>query len=237
MRSTNLSNQKKQIIVGSIANALKDDILDFRDEKKLLTNNCEPGLKWDYINTNIISRLSGDDFVVAPFDRRIWKMILIYDVQTQCLYTLMRTKTFFDLKDRYGKRIKPHYSDSFCTLNEELSEESQQMSFLEANEKFDEEALRRTIEDAKEALGVDRISGYKIITFLEEQMELVKVEVMSIDRNYNIFHVENWNDLIVPNYKIVDTGNNNTVNQNEYEEELNIKVKQTKIKKENNNET
>lgn len=104
-------------ITRSVKEACIDDMKKFHESYNLLTRNGEPGLKWDFINTNIEKYFKEDTYKTLLVKRGYWNQIVIYNLYDKRLYFVMRENRYKEVK-RDKKRKNLHLIQMLGSVNE-----------------------------------------------------------------------------------------------------------------------
>lgn len=184
-------------IVHSIADAgeqTKEEI----ERANLKTGNGTPGRIWDFVNTNLCSRLDFVDCMAHTQKRGCWEMVFIYDPNTEYIYTVMREKRYSQLRAEIRKRKNMHYLDILARhVNADLTSPQGQLSF-DAVEFQDGSKLKEKFADlVQNFMGQESvIKRYVLILFDESQFELHSVRAVTVDSNLNVVDEADWSEFI-----------------------------------------
>ena len=182
--------------IGAAEHVCKDELASF----DCPTDNGNDGMCWNFINREIIRVLEGGRFQITVMRRGIWKLIGIYDKQTKYFYTLMRNKTFNNLRKNASKKLM-HYMNALSRLNSKLSEE---YDLLEEQLILGEEfSLGKTyLAKLDDVLGVllkdivGDINAYALISFDMHYGQVCQLEGIIPSVGMNYFARENWTEYI-----------------------------------------
>ena len=192
---TCLSEAEIRKIIKAVSTAVKDDVNELYADKGYVTNNAMGNLKWDCINTNLCDTLDKEKFEVKILDRRIWKLVLIYNKQNRELYSLMRKPNYYTVKDNRAKRKNPHYLDSLVVINPEICEESEQMSLFKTQPELTQDKINDLLQEILKLFS-GTVSKYFLFLFVEENMEIVKFEAYQLDKMLNRYDMADYSELI-----------------------------------------
>ena len=136
----------KECIVDAILSGLEKSH-DYFTSNRTITNNGREGERWNYINEEVKNTLS-DKFEVSLCKRRIWEIILIYDKETKCLYSLMKDKRLGELREEI-KSNGMHYATVLATyINSHFQYEVQeQMTFIDESDSLYDEKLEENFKE------------------------------------------------------------------------------------------
>jgi len=204
-----LSKNFKKYIPDRINYSL-EIMLNEKNKTILGTNNRLIPTFWDTLNGEII-KYSVNDTSISVFiaKRGKWEFILIFDNNTQILYSLMKETNFKILQKNVSKRLAPHYGDILArTFNKNLKDLGQV--------KFDaySQSEPNTFSDDKINFAVDNIlvnlnqpksviKNHAFILFDTAKSEIVKIRCVLINNNFDVCFEENWNNYIIANYNMV----------------------------------
>ena len=93
----------------------------FHESYKLTTRNGDPGVRWDFINTNIEYNFKDNIYKTLLVKRGYWNQIVVYNTYDKRLYFLMRENRYKEVK-REKKRKNLHLIQMLGSVNEEKSE-------------------------------------------------------------------------------------------------------------------
>lgn len=110
-------------ITKSIRKAYGGDMANFYDRYSLITNNAEPGLRWDFINTNIGEQFKDEIYKILLVQRGYWNQVLIYNNRDKRLYFIMREDRYKEV-GRDKKRKSLHLVQILASVNEEEESEA-----------------------------------------------------------------------------------------------------------------
>ena len=186
------------VVVECIYNAIGDGIKEDIALHKLRTHNSIPSRIWDLINTNICERLNTYDCTTTTPKRGPWEIVVIFEKETEYIYTIMREKRFRELKKSIPKRNRMHYIDLFAHhLNPDLLAPVGQTTMIPV--RFDDEdklmeSIQRILagfsEEARE------IKRHALILFESSNYDLTSVRVAIVDTNLDIVAEQDWSKYI-----------------------------------------
>lgn len=155
-----------QLLFQNVFTALSEVSEDYQSfESKFITktHNAKPGLRWDFVNSNVIEKLSVLNIEVAVTQRGAWEMVVIFSKEDNCIFTLMRRSRLEAILINPEKNA-PMYLRALTTLNEDLGLGNPVLFEIES----DKSGLLFVLNKLCQNL-TSNISGqkpnYKIITF------------------------------------------------------------------------
>ena len=217
--------------------AVRDGLMRTQEEiyaSGTLTSNRVHMQKWDYIATSLKNYFSSDArFIFIPLDRGLFKPVMIFDVESKTLYTIMKEQNFNNLTDRKSV-VKSHYIDALLDYNYGYQTEPLQIDIFDYPNLFSTNA-KHQINDLKikieSLLKVDDINKYITIVVDFTGFALSDVKAVLCSKWLNIIASESWADYITPSYEEIEV----LSEEEEYVQESNIKDKisiGSKIKRE-----
>lgn len=238
MIKINISEKNAHEIVTCIEEAINDNIREDIANNDLTTTNSVPSRIWDFINRNLKRNLNFDDCIVADTNRGPWQMTVLYDRDSQCIYTFMREKRFREIKRAQTKRNKMHYVDMLAKqFNSDLVCQYQQTSFFENHKFDDEDKLSELVQQLLKNLVSDLslVKNHVIVLFDTVGFELISVRAVMITPSLDIAKNSdaNWSNYISHNSIIVDKVDNINYPQNVPNRGLKLTAKATQRKQSN----
>lgn len=177
---------------------------EYLKEHNLPTNNGHDGVKWNFINKQVISKFNSDRFAINVTSRGIWEFILIFDKVTGFLFTLMRDKNFINLQKNADKNLY-HYLNALSRYNKDLYKEY--IPVYEQGDLFDEIEFEESYYDDLDKISEKLtrkielcIKRYALITFTEENGQATKLRCIIPTVGMNYFALENWSEYIGAQY-------------------------------------
>lgn len=110
-------------ITRSVKEACIDDMKKFHESYNLVTRNGDPGLKWDFINTNIEKSFKEDMYKTLLVKRGYWNQVVIYNLYDKRLYFVMMENRYKEVS-RDKKRKNLHLIQMLGSVNEEDESEA-----------------------------------------------------------------------------------------------------------------
>lgn len=200
-KAINLEEEFKRLIVQGIQNGL-DQYREYKIENKTITNLGSIGTKWDKINTECSYALPKNKFDVVACKRGVWELILIYDKETNNLFTLMKEQRFETLLKSINVN-KVHYLEALtmCNINdtEEYIEQTTFFNELTDNKK---EKIEKTLEVMLKKID-GKIKKNILVRFNDREFELSSITASIMTPYLTIITQENWAEYIQPKYDIV----------------------------------
>lgn len=199
--SIDLNFDEKEYIVDSILSGLEKSH-DYFISNRTITNNGREGERWNYINEEVKNILP-EKFHVCLCQRKIWGIILIYDKETKCLYSLMKDKRLRELRGDIDSNGM-HYAAVLANqLNSNLQYEVQdQMSFIDDKYNLYDEKIEESFIDITKNIPGD-INKYVMITFTNKNNELTSISGIVVSPKLDSIYEESWSDMIKPKYDVV----------------------------------
>lgn len=115
-----------QLITKSVKKVYHRDMLDFHKHYNLITRNGDPGIRWDFINTNIDNNFKGEIYKTLLVKRGYWNQIVVYNTYDKRLYFVMRETRYKDVK-RDKKRTNLHLIQILGAVNESDKSEASEI--------------------------------------------------------------------------------------------------------------
>jgi|GEM_PF-5510926 len=111
-----------QQVFQNIAQAIKDVHGQIRSETSemlgLRTHNSKHFLTWDQLFTALIENFEGSGLVVSLTKKSgPWQFVLLYDIESKSLISILKDKRLADLKLERQNRLVPHYQDALNSIN------------------------------------------------------------------------------------------------------------------------
>lgn len=168
------------LITKSVKKAYDKDMIDFHNHYKLTTRNGDPGIRWDFINTNIEENFNKDMYKTLLVKRGYWNQIVVYNTYDKRLYFIMRENRYKEVK-KDKKRKNLHLIQMLGLVNEKDKSEAKMIL---------KQKLPEYISKAKE---------YILITYeYNENNNKYDFKVRKITSKFKCKYEEKWgSDLIV----------------------------------------
>lgn len=218
--------EDRKRIVRALQNGL-EKFEEYISNNKTITKIGHMGTKWDMINTECQKAMLKSEYDVVVCKRGIWQLLLIYDRNTNTLYTLMKEKRYEDLC-KTVKSNKVHYLEAITTVNKDLlKEKHEQVTFFEEFNKLKMEKMETTLKQLLNNID-GQVKKHVLITFTDKNLELYSISALIVTPSLQILHKENWTEYIEPKYSL--DSNNIDINNDENEEiKLGLKVQKEDI--------
>ncbi|MFI3174579.1 MAG: DUF5986 family protein [Bacillota bacterium] len=187
-------------IVKAISEVVGDGIQEIMNG--LETTNSESALFWDLLNTELVKAFATGDCMAYKVKRGPWQMILLYEKESKCLFSIMREQRFKEIVAERPKRRKMSYLDMLThTFNSDLQSQSTQLSlFSDAPlKKFeDEHLLKIQVEKLTKEIQEDSavIQRYVLVLFDAKDYQLKSVRATMVDSNLNVVSEKKWTEYI-----------------------------------------
>ncbi len=238
MHYANISDNFKKQITYLVEEAVGDDIQ--QDVRRLKTRNSEPTRIWDLLNTKLIDQLDVETTQVATADRKIWRMVIIYEKSSECIFTFMREKRFAEIQRNRSKRECMHYLDLVAEyFNADLQPEEEQIKFsdcLEQHTFADESKLMEHVQDLLRDLSddIDVVRHHVLVLFDASAYQLHSIRAVMITPALEIACEEDWSQFISHQESmIVDTVSDSEAPENQPNRGLSLKTKALNRKDQN----
>lgn len=218
--------EDRKRIVQALQNGL-EKFEEYISNNKTITKIGHMGTKWDMINTECQKAMLKSEYDVVVCKRGIWQLLLMYDRNTNTLYTLMKEKRYEDLcKTVKGNKV--HYLEAITTVNKDLlKEKHEQVTFFEEFNKLKMEKMETTLKQLLNNID-GQVKKHVLITFTDKNLELYSISALIVTPSLQILHKENWTEYIEPKYSL----DSNNIDINNYENEdikLALKVQKEDI--------
>lgn len=106
-----------QCIIKSVNKVYDKDMVEFHKKYNLITRNGDPGIRWDFINTNINEIFNDDNYKTLLVKRGYWNQIVVYNISDKRLYFVMRESRYKDVK-KDKKRTNLHLIQILGSVND-----------------------------------------------------------------------------------------------------------------------
>lgn len=155
-----------QLLFQNVFAALSEVSEDYQSfESKIITktHNSKPGLRWDFINTNIIEKLENLNIEAAVTQRGFWEMVIILSKEDNCIFTLMRKNRLDSILVNPEKNA-PVYLRALTMLNEDLGLGTPELFEIETDKNDLVFVLNKLCQNLTSSFSEQK-QIYKIITF------------------------------------------------------------------------
>lgn len=112
-----------RLITKSVKKVYDKDMIEFHKHYNLTTRNGDPGMRWDFINTNIEESFKDEIYKTLLVKRGYWNQIVIYNIHDKRLYFVMREYRYKDVK-KDKKRKNLHLIQILGSVNEKDKSEA-----------------------------------------------------------------------------------------------------------------
>lgn len=205
-----LGDSNKSIIANAIADSFGSDVNEAVNIR-LKTFISRPFLSWDLLNTKIINSLDHEKFECHISKRGYWKLLLICDVQTGTIFSIMKDDRLTEIRNK--NRKVPHYIDILASINSELKAQNKQIAFNNfGRNKFDKSLLSEYLDKLVNGLS-HQITTHAIITFSLHSGELTLINASILDSALDIVYEEPWNQYIIRDYSHLLASNSSVIRQ------------------------
>ncbi len=202
-----LADTHKTIIIDSIAEAIGQDINDYKQDNALFTYNGIHFTKWDFINTNIVRSLPSNIKAFKIERGNLWAFLLLHDKESGNVYVFMAEKRFNQLTnpktlERRQIKMKPHFLDAFVQLNKGLIAPAGQPALFEVEQPEWNELCQTALHKMTNFL-VGEVNNLVVVVHSASRGEIKSVEAYILTSELEVFHSEDWSQLITPNFASV----------------------------------
>lgn len=226
--------------VQCVENAVSDDIVEDVTKNDLRITNSVPSRIWDFIFSNLIRECSSEDFIPIVTIRGPWKMVIVYEKTTNCIFTFMREKRFLQLKKQQHKRKHMHYIDILSKqFNDKLKANNEQMSMYPIENKFsDFDKLNLLAKNLLKDLGsnVSIVKNHVLVLFDSFNHQLMSIRAVMITPNLEIADgcEEDWSQYIRNDSVVVSKITDKKLPENNPNRGLKLTAKATAKQKKHN---
>lgn len=197
-----LSEEYKISIVKAVQEGLKQYSANYKKEFNTITNNGQHSVIWDFINTEVIKEMPSSKFEVIVAKRGLWELILIFDKETNHLYSLMKEKRLRQLQHRIRKDTI-HYIDALVKNNADLNElASEQTNMFEYIDEDRNEHIDKTLCEMLHAIK-EKVERYILVTFSDSNYEVLSISADIVAENLDIVYSESWEQYIQAEFDMV----------------------------------
>lgn len=206
-RDTQIEFNKALIsqIVYAISKAVSEDAPEYRRENCLETNNAAKFIVGDYINNNLRHSVVNDGIRLHSFKRYSWDGRLLIDHINKITYTIVSHGTLEAAPFKRGR--KPYYLQSILFAeNGSCVGQSKQMSFADFSDDietdfFSPDVLEDDYGDIIQGeIGDPAAYRHYVISYRAERSELINVELIYFDPDYDVVDSKNLNEYITPDF-------------------------------------
>lgn len=192
-------------IVYAISKAVSEDAPEYRREHYLETNNAAKFIVGDYINDNLRHSVVNDGIRLHSFKRYSWDGRLLIDHIGKITYTIVSQGTLDAAPFKHGR--KPYYLQSILFAeNGSCVGQSKQMSFADFSDDVEPELFSPDVleDDYGDILQgeIEDPTEYRhyVISYRAERSELIDVELIYFDPDYDVVDRKNLNEYITPDF-------------------------------------
>ena len=187
-------------IVRAIDKAIADDVPRIRQEMLLETDNYLRFIRTDCIHNNLKALATSEDVQIIPFKRYSWKGRMLVDHANHITYSITTRQNLNAIPKKKDRRA-PHFLMSMIAVeNGDLKGQYEQLSLFPMSQ-FDDVIYK---EDYNSIINgaLDPSAGYRhyVITYEFTGETLLEVDVVFLDKNFNIIDTESIREYIKPDF-------------------------------------
>ena len=203
-----LSDNYKTNIIQAVCDGNKRNIQYFGQENSLPTTNSIHMLKWDYVNRNLIEKLSSEKFVCHKVIRGIWSFILVHDIETDSYYSLMNENNFAKIRKNFPKRVnkaRAHYLDALASINFHLQpmvEPVRQGCLFDEDHELWANDVQKVLGKILPGINVEK-STHVLVGFSTRHLDTTAVCAYVLTKDLDIAAVEDWSEFIEADFDSV----------------------------------
>ena len=190
----------ERMLVWAINKAVADDIPLIFSEHPLDTHNFLGHFRGDCINTNLRLIINAENITMLPFQRSGYAGRLVIDHTNKVTYSITTEQNLRSIPRKKGRRT-PHFLQTLLGI-ENVGYESgcKQLTLMPMN-LFDEKTLQEDFESIIASLfSPDEGYIHYIIAYTSGKSGLLDVQLLFLDRDFDVIDSASLNDFIVPDY-------------------------------------
>ena len=198
-----ISNDVKQTIFECVLQAIGEDRQAAEAQMELKTHVSAPYLNWDLIYRNLIQSFGKDNVIKYSVTvRGMWTVMLLYDVQSGFLISLMRDSRFNTIKQA-KTRNRPKYVQALLQLNKELQAKNKQQTLpgMEQGDLQDETQILAVLDQLCSNFNCPisfQDVNHVLVCFSGSFRGLSSLNAYVLDRDLDIVEEQNWLDMVAP---------------------------------------
>lgn len=217
-----------QTFANCISNAVGDGISEDVLSKGLVTQNGNPGRIWDILHTGLVKTLDATYVVANPSKRGAWKILPVFDRQTNTLLCCMREKNFASLSRRNLSKQRRHYLYALSkAFNNDLPYLQERLDVFEESDTDSaliEDAIGRITSDL--GIPANIIRRHALILFHAVDNQLLTLRCCAINSMFEIVDSVSWSEFIpASSSAIVDFVEDSAEKSNASKPKLRLKEK------------
>ena len=200
MRIIRRNKSLERMLVWAINKAVADDIPLLFSEHPLDTHNFLGHFRGDCINTNLRLGITFDNITILPFQRSGYAGRLLLDHVNKITYSITTEQNLRSIPRKKGRRT-PHFLQTLLGIeNSAYESECKQLTLMPMS-LFDEETLQKDFESIIAGLFTPN-EGYvhHIIAYTPGKSGLLDVQLLFLDKEFDVIDSECLNEFIVPDY-------------------------------------
>ena len=202
-------NEKlERMLVWAINKAVADDIPLMFSEHPLDTHNFLGHFRGDCINTNLRLGLNSENVTLLSIQRSGFAGRLIIDHAHKISYSITTMQNVRAIPKKKGRKT-PHFLQTLLGIeNANYESEYKQLTLMPISH-FDQETLQEDYESIIANL-ISPNEGYVhyIIAYTLDKSGLLDVQLLFLDKDFDIIASENLNEFIAPDYAELTASHN-----------------------------
>ena len=194
------NKNRERMLVWAINKAVADDIPLMLSEHPLDTHNFLGHFRGDCINTNIRLGINVENITILPFQRSGYAGRLVIDHTNKVTYSITTEQNLRSIP-RKKRRRTPHFLQTLLGIeNVAYESEYKQLTLIPMN-LFDEQTLQEDFKSIIASLFTpDEGYVHYIIAYTSGKSGLLDVQLLFLDRDFDVIDSESLNDFIIPDY-------------------------------------
>ena len=190
----------ERMLVWAINKAVADDIPLIFSEHPLDTHNFLGHFRGDCINTNLRLGINAENITILPFQRSGYAGRLVIDHVNKVTYSITTEQNLRSIPRKKGRRT-PHFLQTLLGIeNAAYESECKQLTFMPMN-LFDEKTFQEDFESIIASLFTpDEGYVHYIIAYTLGKSGLLDVQLLFLDRDFDVIDSESLNEFIAPDY-------------------------------------
>ena len=200
LRMIRRNESLERMLVWAINKAVTDDIPLLFSEHPLDTHNFLGHFRGDCINTNLRLGIALESVTILPFQRSGYAGRLVIDRTNKISYSITTEQNLRSIPKKKGRRT-PHFLQTLLGVeNAGYESECKQLCFMPMN-LFDTETLQKDFEAIVANLfSPDEGYVHYIITYTPSKSGLLDVQLLFLDKDFDVIDSECLNGFIAPDY-------------------------------------
>lgn len=205
LRIIRRNKKLERMLVWAINKAVADDIPLMFSEHPLDTHNFLGHFRGDCINTNLRLGIASENITILPFQRSGYAGRLVIDHMNKISYSITTEQNLRSIPKKKGRRT-PHFLQTLLGIeNADYESACKQLSFMPMN-LFDERTLREDFQSIiANFFTPDEGYVHYIITYIPGKSRLLDVQLLFLDKDFDVIDSQSLNEFIVPDYAELTT--------------------------------